>query len=539
MALCREGVDEKSESINICKRCFHCIKTIRKTPRLAVANNLDFGAIPPELQDLTWAEERVISLYRICVHVLNLRGHESPSQRSEESILHQQLKVKGHAFCVSQDIPSLNGVLPLHPKDLPQILQVSLSAAIHDNIVVAFQVVFLGANRESPRVVRSQYTLKVRQTKIRAALNWLLQHNAAYKWAFENKQLTISEHNLQQYSSTKNGEVPEVIIAKTLYTNDLGDDAKQRAKADSAGYILPDSIQDQFDYGPMENPYWHLTGLADVNAHGLSPELLQDIVNHRSQFVNCSIKPTLVIPSSSNVSLFEKEPHIIHGCFPTLFPYGRGGPYDSRKDPIAMHNYLQHLMRLRDFRFRRHAPFVFALFSLMQRQRASVSASRSLKFKYFLNFQKDLQHITQDTLAHCIEDLKEAEANGEYPRLSHCKDDLARRAFGRLLNQLKTIGGKLPLTDAAKQNARFEVIGMDIKLGIPDLFITVNPNDIHAPLVCHFAGQNVPLMGLNDPDLPENLASCLQRKRLVCSDAMAAVHFSHSIMRAFIKSLLG
>ena len=125
MALCREGVDEKSESINICKRCFHCIKTIRKTPRLAVANNLDFGAIPPELQDLTWAEERVISLYRICVHVLNLRGHESPSQRSEESILHQQLKVKGHAFCVSQDIPSLNGVLPLHPKDLPQILQVS------------------------------------------------------------------------------------------------------------------------------------------------------------------------------------------------------------------------------------------------------------------------------------------------------------------------------------------------------------------------------------------------------------------------------
>jgi hypothetical protein len=101
--------------------------------------------------------------------------------------------------------------------------------------------VFLGANRESPRVVRSQYTLKVRQTKLRAALNWLLQHNAAYKWAFENKQLTISEHNLQQYSSTKNGEVPEVIIAKTLYTNDLGDDAKQRAKADSAGYILPDS----------------------------------------------------------------------------------------------------------------------------------------------------------------------------------------------------------------------------------------------------------------------------------------------------------
>jgi len=344
------------------------------------------------------------------------------------------------------------------------------------------------------------------------------------------------------YSDSKEGEVPPAIIKKTLYTNELASDKsdkQHKAKADSAGYILPSELEEVLEYGPVEEPLWTYTGLADVNAFGLSPQLLHDIVNHRQKFKQCVVKPTLVIPSSSNTSLFDKQPDIIHGCFPTLFPYGRGGPYDERKDKIAMHVYLMHLMRLSDFRFRTHAPFVFALFSLAQRQRVSNSAQRSLKMKYFIDFQKDLKHITQDTLQHCIDDLREAEVNGEYPRLSHCKNEVARKAFGKLLNQLKVIGGRLPLTDAAKQNARFEAIAMNIKLGIADLFITVNPTDVHAPIVCHFADQHVPLLNLDDPDMPKNIASALQRKKIVCSDAMAAVQFSHAVMCAFNKSLLG
>ena len=393
---------------------------------------------------------------------------------------------------------------------------------------------FLGANRPRPTVIASQFELKVRQAKIRAALNWLIHNNEAYKAAFENKELSISEENLALYSNKKDGEVPPALIKKTLYTHAHADHDKKRDKSDSAGYVLPDSLQDHLEYGPVNDPIWQLTGLADVDAFGLSPELLEEILKHRS----CSIKPTMTVPSGSNASLFDKTPHIIHGCFPTLFPYGRGGPYDSRKDPIAMRVYLMHLMRLADVRFRTHAPFVFAMFSLMQRQRASASASQSLRMKFFVDFERDLKHITPQTLQQCIDDLKQAESKGDYPRLSHCQDEDARKAFGKLLNQLKIIGGRLPLTDAAKQNARFEIIAMDIKLGIPDLFVTVNPTDIHAPLVCHFAGKRIPL-NLDSPDLPSNLASSFERQKLVCEDAMAAVQFSHAVMTAFIKSLLG
>ena len=54
-----------------------------------------------------------------------------------------------------------------------------------------------------------------------------------------------------------------------------------------------------------------------------------------------------------------------------------------------------------------------------------------------------------------------------------------------MFRHVNTIGGRLPLTDASKRNARHEAIGMDIKLGMPDFFITINPEDRHSPLVCH------------------------------------------------------
>ena len=421
-------------------------------------------------------------------------------------------------------------------------------------------------------MIRSVFALKINRHKIRAAILWSIKHNAAYQRAFEKKELVISEENLALYSDK--GEVPSAIIKKTLYTNEPEPNKKHKSQADAAGYILPANLEELFKYGDIKEPIWTYTGLADVNAFAMSPQLLQDIVNHRHKFKNCSVKPTLIIPSGSNASLFDQQPDIIHGCFPTLFPFGRGGPYDERKNKIAMPVYLMHLTRLADFRFRTHAPFVFALFSLAQRQRVSISASRSLKMNCFMDFQKDLKHITPDTLQHCIDDLKEAESNGEYPRLSHCKNDVARKAFGKMLNQLKVIGGRLPLTDAAKQTARFEALAMNFKLGIPDLFVTINPNDVHAPLVCHFGAQpqnpsnpqaldeddneeyshqipgEVPIikkplytnelkLSLDDPDMPANILSALERKKMVCSDALAAVQFSHALLRAFIKSLLG
>src|ERR1035438_10083434 len=98
-----------------------------------------------------------------------------------------------------------------------------------------------------------------------------------------------------------------------------------------------------------------------------------------------------------------------------------------------------------------------------------------------------------------------------------------------MFRHVNTIGGRLPLTDVSKRNARHEAVGIDIKLGMPDFFITVNPEDRHSPLVCHYAGVSVSLK-LTDHDLPPGLPTCKERKRILANDPLAAVHFSHTLM---------
>ena len=281
---------------------------------------------------------------------------------------------------------------------------------------------------------------------------------------------------------------------------------------------------------------WRQTGLADVNAHGISPTLLSEIVEEREKSNKDKV---LLVPSASSVKMVDKcTPDVFPGAFPTLFPYGIGGPAQPRRNRIALSNFAMHCMRLADRRFSTHPPFVFTIFNLVQQLRVSRSASRSLRAGYFLDFSKDLVHLSTDAIKQCIKDLKAVERNGKYPTLNHCKDKQTRKALLAMFRHVNTIGGRLLLTDASKRNARHEAIGMDIKLGMPDFFITINPEDRHSPLVCHFAGHSLQLR-LSDPAFPDGLPTCKERKRLIANDSLSAVHISHTLLRAFIQSLLG
>ena len=43
-----------------------------KLPKLALANGLFQGRVPPELRDLTWAEQRLIARVRVSAHIIHL-----------------------------------------------------------------------------------------------------------------------------------------------------------------------------------------------------------------------------------------------------------------------------------------------------------------------------------------------------------------------------------------------------------------------------------------------------------------------------------
>ena len=59
--------------LRVCKSCKNALHE-GKTPSCSLANNLDWGVVPPELQDLTPMEQRSIAIYNGFTTVVRLGG---------------------------------------------------------------------------------------------------------------------------------------------------------------------------------------------------------------------------------------------------------------------------------------------------------------------------------------------------------------------------------------------------------------------------------------------------------------------------------
>lgn len=94
------AVDLEHGYLNVCNSCGDFLAR-GDLPRLSLANGLWRGPRVPELCNLSWAERRLISLFRTSLTILHLQGSHNvqagslPSQRGVE----QQRKLKGSFFC--------------------------------------------------------------------------------------------------------------------------------------------------------------------------------------------------------------------------------------------------------------------------------------------------------------------------------------------------------------------------------------------------------------------------------------------------------
>src|SRR6185312_5258274 len=67
---------------------------------------------------------------------------------------------------------------------------------------------------------------------------------------------------------------------------------------------------------------------------------------------------------------------------------------------------------------------------------------------------------------------------------------------------------------------------------------TINPEDENAPLLLYLAGEKIKL-DLTDPDAPEDSLTSKQRRIVLSKDPFAAAEFSHTLMEAVVRILLG
>lgn len=215
---------------------------------------------------------------------------------------------------------------------------------------------------------------------------------------------------------------------------------------------------------------------------------------------------------------------LLLGLFPSLFPYGCGVPHDeSRPFPVSLIKHVRYLLTYEDQRFEKHHSFMFVLFNMMQRQQACWNASLVASKPYFHNVAADLQDLSskeiETALIH-ISKKKFSPVNN--PRISS------------LLKQIKTVGGNVMGSTCSRATLRTKIHALIFNQGLPSIFMTINPADIHSRVAMYFAGVDLDL----DKLLPSEIPSTYERAQIIAAHPVATARYFNVLITSILKYMV-
>lgn len=277
-----EGVfhGPQSASVNLCGSCITELDNDRM-PNRALANFRWLGNPPPELQGLTWIEERLIARAHISGIILRIQRCSNNSY----------LGLKGHAVVFPQDTRQLLDLLPLPRNQLPDIAR----------------VVWTG--KTAPTSAELESKLSVRTAKVYDALQWLCTHNEDYR------DVAINHDEFARW--------PPVFIVSELMDN-MGYISDNVVEEMSRAGVAPDVALDAEE--GAESDEIHMSGILDVNNIDRSPNAitLERLASMTSEHV-------ISVVAGSRLKSQWDDPTYFTSAFPTLFPYGCGKHLDDRR----------------------------------------------------------------------------------------------------------------------------------------------------------------------------------------------------------------
>ncbi|CAG8718579.1 17964_t:CDS:2, partial [Cetraspora pellucida] len=189
--------------------------------------------------------------------------------------------------------------------------------------------------------------------------------------------------------------------------------------------------------------------------------------------------------------------YMLHGCKPfneyedetllpagflVLFPYGVGG-HEGQSFHVFLKKYADHLMRHHDPKFRQHS----------------------------------------------INDIKlaiEQEQN---------KLPIINSAINELLMNINVASYNLMASPQAYARMRNKIHAIILHYSSPSLFITINPADLHSPIVMMYAGNEIDLEGISS----KNFSKATERARLTHLDPSAVTKYFDIIIRCVLDIIIG
>ncbi|CAF1486450.1 unnamed protein product [Adineta ricciae] len=480
---------------NICRECWSCLVK-EKIPKFSPANKVWLGDIPEELKNLTILEQRLISLYRYNSCIVKL-------QSSFHSMETAQSALRGNCISFPQNVVNIAESLPL----------------TLDELCESLKIIFIGT--QLPEKIRVKSILTVRKKNVLNALQWLRQNNPLYR------NIIVNSSNMNQLPDD---DIPECLWATMEISNNI-----ELADQERANYI-PDPLQDA--QKSMDNTSVPLATSAVLDVNGVSVSC-DDVTKCLLEKIRMETKDKTVsteaieqhdedtvymIPRGHKPANEYLNPELLMGMFPTLFPYGCGALEDSsRPVKISLLEHIRYLLSLEDRRFEKNDSFIFIVFNMMQRRTACFHAQLMTTRPYFQQSAQTLETLTSNDVATALMNIsKQANLTVADPRVNV------------LMKHIKAVGGRVMGSAQSRSALRTKIHALCFYQGLPSLFVTINPADIHNPVALYFAGVDLNL----DNILTDDMRTSYERAHIIATHPVAAAKFFNILIKNILKCLV-
>ncbi|CAF2866381.1 unnamed protein product [Rotaria sp. Silwood2] len=488
--LYKSGLFQQNK-VDMCILCQKCHGALSKgsIPKFSAANNMWLGDIPAELQGLTIPEEKLISLYRhnSCIVKLHSPFHSTTTA---------QTALKGNCITFLQNVPNIVNSLPLKLDDLCDTLK----------------VIFVGAR--PPERIHLKKVLTVRKKKIIQALHWLKKYNVLY----QNVNI-----NLENIAQLPEDDVPECIMS-TLEQK-LGDEDIQ---SERTGYV-PDPFSDPTEHTTADTIPISNSGVLDVNGSSVSSDEIANYLLHKIK--NDGTKEQMdtenvyLIPHSSKPVNEYFNPKLLVGLYPTLFCYGRGAPEDqSRPVKVNLREHIRYLLSYNDRRFETNHSFIFVVFNLLQRRDACFHAQLIATKPYFRASADEIQSLKSKDIEMALDNISKKTYSSE-----------SNSVLNKLFHHIKTIGGRVMGSAYSRTALRTCIHALIYNQGLPSIFLTLNPADIHSPVALYFAGVK---LDLDNIQIAQLMMTTYKRAEIIAFHPVATAKFFHLLISNILNTMI-
>lgn len=316
------------------------------------------------------------------------------------------------------------------------------------------------------------------------------------------------EINKQNLDSLPENDVPQVLM-ETI---------KIYEKQTSPEGYVKDPLRDESSEIQNEIPI-NVTALVDTDGVNITSEQInKEILNKMNESAVYAI-PHTGIPINE-----YSNPKLLMSLYPTLFPYGVGGIEDFTKpNGVTFEKHIQYLLSYADGRFERHHSFIFIVFNILQKRATCREAKILVSRPYFGETASIIKNLTVED----IENVLKHDTKKKYPKKKDSK-------FQTLMQQIKTVGGRVKGSNFSRAKCKNEIHAVIYEKGLPNIFLTINPADIHNRVALYFAGVNLDI----DKILADDFPTVYERASIIAKNPVATARFFNKLVSTLLETLI-